>query len=75
MLLAQRLQVAGLNFLAAKARHRPGGATSVDEVICETEVDAIKIRSWAAREKVDLVTVRVATASEREQFKKMQESL
>ena len=73
MLLGLRLQAAGLNFLSATARHSRSG-TTVEEVICETEVDALRVRAWAAREKVELVTVRVATAEERERYKKMQES-
>lgn len=73
MLLAQRLQAAGLDFLSARARHRPGG-TTIEEVVCETEVDAIKVKAWAAREKLVLVAVRVATTREREEHKKMRES-
>ena len=73
LLLAQRLQAAGMPFLSAKARHR-GGDTRIEEIVCETEVDAIKVKAWAAREKLLLVTVRVATSQEREEFKKkMQE--
>ena len=74
MLLANRLQAAGLNFLSAKARHRPGG-TTIEEIVCETEVDAIKVKAWANREKLLLVTVRVATSQERADHKKMEESL
>jgi hypothetical protein len=67
-LLAQQLQAAGLSFMYAKARH---GARSVaiDEVVCLTEVDAIRVKAWAAREKLLTVTVRVATAAERAAYK------
>ena len=74
ILLAQRLQAAGLHFISAKARHR-GGESKIDEIVCETEVDAIRVKAWVAREKVLLATVRVATAQERADYRKMQESL
>jgi len=74
LLLAARLQAAGLNFISAKARHR-GGDTKIEEIVCETEVDAIKVKAWAAREKLLLVAVRVATSQERADYRKAQESL
>lgn len=74
LLLAQRLQAAGLNFISAKARHR-GSETRIDEIVCETEVDAIKVKAWAAREKLLLVAVRVATSQERADYWKMQETI
>jgi hypothetical protein len=74
LLLAQKLQAAGLNFLSAKARHRPSGLR-IEEVVCDTEEDVARVKAWATREKVPLVVARLATKAERETHRKTQESL
>jgi len=74
LLLAQKLQAAGLDFLSAKARHRPSGLR-IEEVVCDTEDQVARVKAWATRERVPLVVARVATEAEREMHRKMQESL
>ena len=70
MLLAQRLHAAGLAFIKVVDRRHP---ISVEQVVCETEVDAIKVKSWILREAVANAVVRVATTAEREQYRKAKE--
>lgn len=62
MLLGQRLILAGLPFIEAKAVHRPDGL-HVQIVVCKTDKDAFLVREWAERERL-VAIVRVATPEE-----------
>jgi hypothetical protein len=73
MLLALRLQQAGINFIEAHAVHRDGGIAEA-EIICPTEEDAQRAAVWASGEKLP-ATIRVATPEQLEEHKRQQELL
>jgi hypothetical protein len=71
MLLALRLQQAGIDFISAKAVHRPSG-TAEAEIVCPT-VEAAQVAAlWASNEKLP-ATIRVATPEELEEHRRLQE--
>lgn len=73
MLLALRLQQAGIDFLEAQGIHGERGLRKV-EILCPTKDDAKKASDWAQTEGVD-AEIRVATEEELEEHKKRQELL
>ena len=66
-LIGQQLSKAGIPFISAKATHR-GGVVRVDEVVCESVEDAIRVDEWAAKEGYH-VKARVASPEEVAEWK------
>jgi hypothetical protein len=74
MLMAQRLQRAGLAFLEVRARHRNGKA-EIDEAVVETVEQQEALTAWCGANDLPVRIARVATPDELAEYQRWQENV